>query len=55
MIRDCIALVALFGIVALVLAIPECPTEDSANCYWHSSTGASFVDINGKVVTLWNN
>jgi hypothetical protein len=34
--------------------LPECPTEDSANCYWDASIrgngqGRSFVDIDGEV------
>ena len=39
-------------IIALVLGLPACATEDSTNCVWDASvqgngTGASFVDIDG--------
>ena len=59
MIRDCLALVVIYGIAFLVLAMPECATEDSTNCFWHASEhgngqGTSFVDINGKAYK-WKN
>jgi hypothetical protein len=59
MIRDVLALVVIYAIAWFVLAIPECATEDSANCVWYGAThgngqGSTFIDINGKAYTLWN-
>lgn len=39
-------------IIALVLGMPSCATEDSTNCVWDAQeqgngTGSSFVDIDG--------
>lgn len=52
MIRDILVLALIYGIAFLVLAIPECPTEDSSNCLWIATQhgngqGATFLDING--------
>lgn len=39
-------------IIALLLGMPSCATEDSTNCVWDAATqgngtGSSFVDIDG--------
>lgn len=41
----------------VIITLPACPTEDSANCVWNAQTmgngrGNSFYDINGEIYPL---
>lgn len=42
-------------VAVLLLALPPCPTEDSANCGWNATTqgngvGTSFVNVDGVLI-----
>lgn len=47
--------VACVGSAVLHIVLPDCPTEDSVNCYWgggENGEGAKFFDINGFIIPV---